>query len=275
MVGWVLALRIAEREGAMPKRTHDGLTKRCDCGSRKWAKCSHAWHFLFHRGGRHYRYSLDVIADARGERAAASRAEAVAWRDRLRSEIRSGTFADPHTAPPARLRVSTPLTFGDMCDEYLRRHVRIPTRRQRGRREMEILVAMLRRSEIPAGQRTTMRLEAKALTDITRADVESVRTWRRQEQADGRSKPGSKSGEVGTNRLLSRLRHLFFWAIAEGHLETTPFKRGPVTVVKTRRLPPESSGCCRALDRVPAGRAAVVGHGRELTDGVSVACSTA
>ena len=112
---------------------------------------------------------------------------------------------------------------------------------------MEILVAMLRRSEIPAGQRTTMRLEAKAITDITRADVESVRTWRRQEQADGRSKPGSKSGEVGTNRLLSRLRHLFFWAIAEGHLETTPFKRGPVTVVKmeaaaegarTRRLEP-------------------------------------
>jgi integrase len=234
----------------MPKRAHDGLTKRCNCGSRKWPKCRHSWHFLFHHGGRHFRYSLDVVADARGEPSPASRAEAAAWRDRLRSEIRAGVFADPHITQPAPVRLSGPLTFGDICEEYLRRHVRIPTRRPRGRREMEILVSMLRRSEIPAGQRSTVRLEAKAISDITRADVEGVRTWRRQEQAAGRSKPGTKSGEVGTNRLLSRLRHLFSWAIAEGYVESTPFKRGSVTVVKmessvegarTRRLEPSAT----------------------------------
>jgi integrase len=97
---------------------------------------------------------------------------------------------------------------------------------------MEILVAVLRIAEIPAGRGTTIRLEAKPIGDITRADVEAVRAWRRQEQAGGRSRPGAKGGEVGTNRLLSRLRHLFFWAIADGYLESTPFKRGPVTVVK-------------------------------------------
>jgi len=58
---------------------------------------------------------------------------------------------------------------------------------------------------------------------------------------------GAKGGEVGTNRLLSRLRHVFSWAIAEGYITDTPYKRGPLTVLKleasvegarTRRLDP-------------------------------------
>ncbi len=59
--------------------------------------------------------------------------------------------------------------------------------------------------------------------------------------------PGSKGGEVGINRLLGVLRHVFTWAIAEGYTDSTPFKRHGVTVVKlamemeterTRRLEP-------------------------------------
>ena len=34
--------------------------------------------------------------------------------------------------------------------------------------------------------------------------------------------PGSKNGRVGANRLLARLRHLFRWAITEGHVDRTP-----------------------------------------------------
>jgi integrase len=112
---------------------------------------------------------------------------------------------------------------------------------------MEILVASLRRAEIPAGGKTTIRLEAKTFDAITRADVEAVRAWRRQEQAARKRRSGAKGGEVGINRLLSRLRHLFSWAIAEGYVSETPFKRGPVSVVRmetgvegarTRRLEP-------------------------------------
>jgi integrase len=93
-------------------------------------------------------------------------------------------------------------------------------------------------------------LERKEIRAVTRADVEAVRAWRRLQQASGRSHSGSKGGEVGTNRLLSRLRHIFNWAIAEEYLEATPFKRGPVTIVKldarvegsrTRRLEPSVS----------------------------------
>jgi integrase len=192
---------------------------------------------------------LKFIARARGEEPPASHAEAAAWRDRLRSEIRTGAFIEPDAAAKTLSRDSACVTFGDVCDEYLKRHVRVSTRRARGRREMEILVAVLRRAEIPAAL-GTIRLERKEIRAVTRADVEAVRAWRRLQQASGRSHSGSKGGEVGTNRLLSRLRHIFNWAIAEEYLEATPFKRGPVTIVKldarvegsrTRRLEPSVS----------------------------------
>jgi integrase len=57
--------------------------------------------------------------------------------------------------------------------------------------------------------------------------------------------------------VLSRLRHIFSWAIAEGYLCDTPFKRGPVSVVKmetnaegarTRRLEPSVPGKDGAKD---------------------------
>jgi integrase len=231
----------------MPRRVNDGIRKRCDCPRRQWAKCAHPWHFGFHHRGREYRYSLHVIAQARGEQSPTMKSDAAKWRDQLRAEIRAGRFIEPdapRSVPePAHVR----LTFGDLCGEYLKRHVQVPTRRPRGRREMEILIAMLRRAEIPVANGATARLETKPLDAIVRADVEAVRAWRRQQQADGKSRAGTKGGEVGTNRLLSRLRHVFSWAIAEGYITDTPFKRGPVSVVKletsvegarTRRLVP-------------------------------------
>jgi integrase len=111
---------------------------------------------------------------------------------------------------------------------------------------METAIRVLRRAEIPAAGGALTRLEAKPVAAITRADVEAVRAWRRDQQAIVKHSM-AKGGEVGTNRLLSRLRHLFSWAIAEGHLIETPFKRGPVSVIKmetsvegarTRRLEP-------------------------------------
>lgn len=36
----------------MPKRTYDGIKKRCDCARRSWPKCAHSWHFSFHHGAR-------------------------------------------------------------------------------------------------------------------------------------------------------------------------------------------------------------------------------
>jgi integrase len=233
----------------VPRRTNDGLRKRCAHKRKTWNDCACPWWFGFHYGGREFRYSLTKLAVVKGEPPPRSKDEATAWRDRLRAEIRSGAFVDPDTVSPPAAVAETRLTFGDVCDEYLKRHVRIPTRRKLGRREMEIHVAVLRRTEVPATKGATVRLETKLIDVITKADVEAVRTWRRQQLADaiGQSRPGAKGGEAGINRLLSRLRHLFSWAVVEGYVTETPFKRGAISVVRlttsaeaarTRRLAP-------------------------------------
>lgn len=220
----------------MPKRTNDGLKKRCGHKRKTWTDCSCPWWFGFHHAGEEYRFSLTKLALARGVEPPKSKDEAVTWRDRLRAEIRSGTFVDPGDVPQEEPALTDArLTVGDVCDEYLKRHVRKPTRRAGGRQMMEILVAVLRRAEIPAAQGTTMRLEQKPIQDVTKADIEAVRAWRRAELAAGKARAGAKGGETGINRVLARLRHLFNWAIAEGYLEATPFKRGPVSVVKIER----------------------------------------
>lgn len=225
----------------MPKRTNDGIKKRCAHKRKTWNDCACPWWFRFYHGGREYAFSLTKIAHARGEDPPKSRELAITWRDRLRSEIRAGTFVEPDAAAaPARVK-ETRLTFGDVCDEYVRRHVRTPTRRADGRREMEILIALARRAEIPAAHGATVRLETKPFADVTKADIEAVRDWRRRT-----TKGGAKGGEVGINRLLSRLRHLFNWAIVEGYRGDTPFRSGPVSMI---RLEPSVEGArTRRLD---------------------------
>ncbi len=215
----------------MPRRTHDGLKKRCAHTRKTWADCACPWWFGFYRDGREYRYSLTKLAHARGEKPPQSKDQAVTWRDRLRAEIRDGTFVDPDIPKP-EVPPDTRLTFGDVCELYLKNHVRTPTRRAGGRKEMTDKISLARRAEIPAAGGTTTPLEQKPFDAITKADIEAVRTWRREQQAAGKTRPGAKGGEAGTNRLLSRLRHLFNWAIAEGFRTDTPFKLGPVTVVK-------------------------------------------
>jgi integrase len=78
----------------------------------------------------------------------------------------------------------------------------------------------LRKIEVPAARGETILLEMKPIDIITKADIEVVREARRPH------------GAIGCNRLLARLRHLLNWAVAEGFIEHSPFKRGGVTVVK-------------------------------------------
>jgi integrase len=66
----------------------------------------------------------------------------------------------------------------------------------------------------------TVNLEDKALRAVTKADIEAVRELR------------LPHGTIGTNRLLARVRHFLNWSVAEGFLDSSPFKRGDVTVIK-------------------------------------------
>ena len=240
----------------MKRHRNDGLKKRCTCSRRTWPKCPHGWHFSFHFNNREWRYSLDKVTTLRAEPKPRTRGEARAWADTLRGEIRNGI--DP-VAPPARPLPSTGLTFGDLCDHYIREHVEKPTRRPNAAKEMRYHIAALRRAEIPGPNGTHIRLETKPAGSVTKVDIEAIRDTRRRQaeqarvewaaydaayesylEADQRSvkpcrpssrRPAVKDGEVSSNRLLARLRHIFSWAIEAGHFDATPFKRGGVTVI--------------------------------------------
>ena len=82
----------------MPKRTNDGVSKRCQ--HKRWGDCPDPWWFNLYHRGREHRYSLTKLAEARGEKPPVTKEDALAWRDRLRGEIRAGTFVDPATAAP-------------------------------------------------------------------------------------------------------------------------------------------------------------------------------
>jgi integrase len=216
----------------MPRRTHDGIKKRCDCRRKNWAKCPHGWYFNFHHQDKAYRVSLDAVARARHVPPPLTKHEAVLWRDRLRTEIRGGTFVDPSLAPSPSEPSTGALTFGDVAAQYRTRHIEVPTRRAGARLAMIRLVALACRALLPGPHGTTVPLGDKPMTAVVKADLEAVRAWRRAEQAAGHVPVGLKGGEAGTNRLLSRLRHVFSWAVAEGYLTETPFRRGPVAVLK-------------------------------------------
>lgn len=234
----------------------DNLTKRCACGARKQLTCDHPWYVDVYRGKR-FRYSLDVIAKQRGETPPRSKGDAESLRDLIRIEIKNGRFRDPHAkVEPAPVVNDMRLTFGDVTKRYLTDYVHVPTRRERAAHAIELHVEALKRADIPAGQDRTLRLADKPIADITKDDVEAVRRSHRlamqrtiadreqwdREAADrandgkpmDRPKPRLmvKGGETGINRLLARLRAIFNWAIEQGIIDQTPFKRYGVTVVK-------------------------------------------
>jgi integrase len=245
----------------MSREKNGGLYKRCECARRKWLKCDHPWHFDFYKGKK-FRFSLDVIARHYGIEPPRDKGDAKALGDRIRSEIHGGTFRDPNGPKPPCPDPTALLTVGDVIDTYIKRHVENPTRRESAQKTMKWHLGVLRRTKIPAAGGQGIEFERKPIKDVTKADIEAIRDARRGAQIEAiaarqewdreaavlkegekmdrpkpRLLPGNKAGEVGINRLLERLRHLFAWSIEEGYIESTPFKRGGQVVVK---LTPET-----------------------------------
>ena len=207
----------------MKRHRIDGLKKRCGCPRRQWSKCAHPWHFGFSYTGREYRWSLHRVAN-KPAGYWMSKSEAETIRDRLRGQIREGKLASGSSTPSPDAK----LTFGDVADHYLDRHVRVPSRRPRAVQQAVSHLRILKGAEVPGPGGHGTALANRPIDSITKADVEAIRDGRRRHP----ERPGVKGGEVGINRLLARLRHVFSWAIAEGYTTETPFKRHGVTVVK-------------------------------------------
>lgn len=246
----------------MSKRhTNDGLRKRCAHPRKQWAKCGCPWHFSFYKKkcacapgdqcthDNQVRVSLNKHF-RKPTRYHMSKSEAEALRDKLRGEIRDGTFGADAKAQPAP--ADTRLTFGDVVNLYLDKHVRVPTRRPGPIKATEYRLAIIRGLELPAANGRTVKLGEKAIADITKADLDAAREARRVQLrkaserrasaiAEGKTAgrltlPGTKRGEVGVEHMMAMLRHVFDWAIGEGYIDATPFKRHGKVVVQVRTV---------------------------------------
>ena len=131
---------------------------------------------------------------------------------------------------PVAEPVTSVLTFGDVSDRYLEEYVgKIDTLdgprwtghhlRPRTALQAEYHIGTIRQIPVPAAHGAAIPLEKKSFADVTTTDVKAVQAARRP------------YGLVGCNRLMARLQHLFNWAIAEGMIARSPFKRGDVTLV--------------------------------------------
>jgi integrase len=244
----------------MAKKGHDGLRKRCRCGPTKWVRCTHPWYFMWKRRGKEFRESLHRRAGVPASYVM-SKTEADGWRDKLRDQIREGTYVAIGADDPATIAQST---VNDVLDRYLTDHVNRPGRRRGSISNMESHVGLLRTTPIVIGKRR-VPFGALPIRDVTTDHVEALRAARRQTMQDAlaqlekaradttgkvmppRVRPFEKGGEAGINRLLARLRHVFSYAIRKGIVDGTPFKRHGTTMIqlatefengRTRRLAP-------------------------------------
>ena len=196
-----------------------------------------------------------------------SKTEAETLRDCARGEICQGhLLTDGRRVPGPGARAGTDgrLTVGDVLDEYTTRFVKGPTRRPHAVTCISGHLRMLRTTCVPAGAGRMVAFADRAIQDVTKADIEAIREARRSAlaaaaraarevealeaanatldpearrevpaslRAAARLRSRGKGREVGINRLLARTRHFFKWAIAEGYIESTPFKRHRVAVV--------------------------------------------
>jgi integrase len=262
--------------GHPPTERHQnhGLRKVCDCGHTAWTRCGHGWFLNYKpKGGKAWRLSIDRVVGKHIQAKSDAKIEA----NKIKAAIDAGTFRQPVATAPTIAPVVVSLTLRDVAKKYLERYVHVPTRRKHAGYAIGLHVARIVDFPVPLTDTTTILLGDKAIDTITKADVEAIRDALRGEYARNRKavilweafealplderqkvkkaptrpprtmRAGLKLGEVGINRLLARLRHVFSWAIINDFTNKTPFKKDGQTAIKlemkaetarTRRLQP-------------------------------------
>ncbi len=254
------------------RRTNAGLSKRCGCPSRTWAKCTHPWHFAFCHGkdaaGRktQYRFALNKAAGKPADYVM-SKTEAESFRDRLRDDIRAAKLNPDGSLRELEPAIIAPtLTLDMVAERYLDQYARVPTRRQHACDQFEIHLRMLRSAVVQGSSPVAGRLGDRPFVSLTRVDLDAVfagrtaaiatsrvaadRLGQLEAENANRSKDAqseiprelrraaalasksSKGGQVALNRFKARVRHFFNWSIAQGYRDDTPFKRHGVNVIR-------------------------------------------
>jgi len=216
------------------RHRNDGLRKICGCRRTNWPKCPHGWHLNFKWKGKHYRLSLDRELWKHVE----SKTDAQAEAERIRTEIRAGTFrVQPEPSTPLPPPESP--TLEQLGVEYFKRYINPKTGEPLSRDEQyRWNLVMQAEVEMPTGK---VRLGGLLIDGMTRhhlqAFMEQQRVSRTETITDrkGITRECRRGGVISTNRCLERLRAFYTWAIENDHVVATPFKRGTAATVKLQR----------------------------------------
>jgi integrase len=208
----------------------NGLSKRCDCPRRTWAKCPHSWHLAFTWQQTPYRFSLDRHLGRRIE----TKSEAEHEAEVIRLAIRNGRFGQP--AP------RDDMTLRQLAAVYLERYVDV--QRTRTAQDFRYALTTICRTRLPHPTGPILPFGDWRLTDIVTDTIERFREVR---HAEGLG--------VGVHRNLQSLRAMVNWAVRVGYLDASPFKRHGEPIVKIakrgdarrRRLNPETDEESRLL----------------------------
>jgi integrase len=211
------------------RHSNNGLRKICDCSRRNWAKCPHDWHFNFKpRGGQAFRFSLDVEVGRRMKDKEDAKTEA----DRIRGEIRAGTFVRAADRQRTAAPVVTPdaTTFEAFAKIYTERVSQVRERNKSWTND-KYMLAQLAGFSLPDGS----RLGDKVLGAITEDDLEAFLGCLR-----------TKGRAASTrNQYVQLLKASFRWAVKKGYLsrhpvsEDTTLKRVKIAQ-RNRRLSPDT-----------------------------------
>jgi integrase len=198
------------------RQRNDGLRKRCGCPRRRWGECSHPWHVNYKWKGKHYRLNLDREANRKIRLKSDARIEF----ERIRSEIRAGTFRTSSTE-----QAHGELTFSQFAKLWHEGNGQYLVRaRDNGYR-----LALIEAFVLP-GTEPPLTFGQKHAAAIAVGDVEAYRAARKDQHLS----------TVTINHDLKLLRKMFNWGIRFGYLEQTPFKRGPVTTISLEREIPRN-----------------------------------
>jgi integrase len=208
------------------RHRNDGLRKRCDCARRAWPGCPHPWWINFKWKNEHHRYSLDKLLDKHVK----DKTDAKAHAERIRLQIREGTFRGPRAAAdtPALDRLTLHELFAEYRQGYL-----LKRRALAQLKAGDYQIALIEKTVLRRTDDVAIAFGAWFARDITADTLEQFAEVRRAR------------GHIAANRDLGVLRAAFNWAVGRGLVERTPFLRGTTAVVKlaredarTRRLEP-------------------------------------
>jgi integrase/recombinase XerD len=214
----------------LKRKNNGGIRKICSCARRNWPKCPHDWHFNFKpRGGRGWRFSLDVELGRRLKDKDEAKKEA----ERIRTEIREGRFVRASDRLKAAAAAAVPQPAAMTLDKFAATYVeRVSQIRERNKSWTNDRYMFVRIGDFTV--QDGLRLGDRALTAITEDDLEAF-------VADLRAKGRAASTR---NQYVQLLKASFRWATKKGHLTRNPISddsalRRAKIAQRNRRLAPD------------------------------------